>query len=889
MAQANFTPISLYFSTTPSAAPTSGNLVNGELAINITDGKLYFKNNSGAVTLLASAAGAAGDVVGPASSTDNALARFDTTTGKLIQNSVGILSDAGVLTGLTGLTSSGNVTLSALTATRIPYASTGGLLVDSANMTFDGTTLTVAGLSNTGNTTLGNASADTVTVNGTITSNLIFTDNTYDIGASGATRPRSMFLGTNLTVGNNTTVGTASGSEYIYKPGTDTATGVLRIQAGAGSAAYGGGLVLYSHSNATNPGWVVAGLSTGAAAKFAVNTWGIGGGTNVFTVDPTGLGYFAGNVAINTTPAAWTDASALLVSNYAAYGQRNIGNSDGVVSWNAQWSGGASGAGYTYRVTGDVASAYEQNGAHRFYTTPTAGTAGAGISFPVRLAISAAGYTYIGYQGTALANLNILTGGSGGGIQLNRNTSSTNPTIGESFGQYAWKGVDSANTNNAAEAMIEAYAAENHTGSSAATNLAFYTKASGVGPGSAPTLRGGISYAGQWVLGNSVSPDGNAKLTLYTGSGTNEGLSIYETSSGNNARLRIYQASAAAYYDATYSSGGNSHNFQIGSGTTFSVHANVAVVGSASPLSLFGGSALQGPSFLINQVAGVDQTAYVTGAYQPTYVGNWLARGAYRASMYQQASGGHAFFTNGSTPAGAGSTVSFTQALTIDPNSFVGINQASPTTYLEIGGIGEMLRLDGAAGNSRSIYLRNVGAGTATFLTDGTLDLRTNAAREVTLSTNDSVRRTVTSGGNMLTNTGRNSNAWTMGNMQEWVGSVTNIADAASFSLFAINNIYDNLCYELNMFVNTGGFFAYKSAGIFGYNGFTNTVLGSSTSQTITKTGTLYNETMTITNNQGSTVNQYIICVRVWGLSQGQQVSTGGQDCITSSYLTRIQ
>ena len=54
MAQAGFTPISLYFTTTAAAVPTAGNLANGELAINITDGKLYYKNNSGVVTLLAS-------------------------------------------------------------------------------------------------------------------------------------------------------------------------------------------------------------------------------------------------------------------------------------------------------------------------------------------------------------------------------------------------------------------------------------------------------------------------------------------------------------------------------------------------------------------------------------------------------------------------------------------------------------------------------------------------------------------------------------------------------------------------------------------------------------------------------------------------------------------
>jgi hypothetical protein len=42
--------------------------------------------------------GGSGDVVGPASATDNALARFDTTTGKLIQNSSATLDDSGVLT-----------------------------------------------------------------------------------------------------------------------------------------------------------------------------------------------------------------------------------------------------------------------------------------------------------------------------------------------------------------------------------------------------------------------------------------------------------------------------------------------------------------------------------------------------------------------------------------------------------------------------------------------------------------------------------------------------------------------------------------------------------------------------------------------------------------------
>ena len=102
-----------------------------------------------------------GDVVGPGSATDNALARFDLATGKLIQNSVGILSDAGALTGLTGITSSGSITFASLTAGRVTYAGTAGLLVDSASLTFDGTTLTAAGFAGPLNGTVGATTANT--------------------------------------------------------------------------------------------------------------------------------------------------------------------------------------------------------------------------------------------------------------------------------------------------------------------------------------------------------------------------------------------------------------------------------------------------------------------------------------------------------------------------------------------------------------------------------------------------------------------------------------------------------------------------------------------------------------------------------------------------------
>jgi hypothetical protein len=62
MAQTNYTPISLYYSTTAAAIPSNANLVPGELALNIQDMKLYCENAAGTVTLLASNASSTGTV-----------------------------------------------------------------------------------------------------------------------------------------------------------------------------------------------------------------------------------------------------------------------------------------------------------------------------------------------------------------------------------------------------------------------------------------------------------------------------------------------------------------------------------------------------------------------------------------------------------------------------------------------------------------------------------------------------------------------------------------------------------------------------------------------------------------------------------------------------------
>ena len=123
----------------------------------------------------------------------------------------------------------------------------------------------------------------------------------------------------------------------------------------------------------------------------------------------------------------------------------------------------------------------------------------------------------IGYSAkptATLQGLNILSGDGNGGIQLNKEDGS-NPSDGETLGSYAWKGQDGANSNAAAEASIVAIAAEDHSGSTAATSMAFNTKPTGTGPGSAPTERMRIDSSGK--VGIGITP--TAKLEVQDANG----------------------------------------------------------------------------------------------------------------------------------------------------------------------------------------------------------------------------------------------------------------------------------------------------------------------------------------------------------------------------------
>lgn len=142
MAQTGFTPIQLYSSSTATNVPLAANLATGELAINITDGKLFYKDNANAVQVIgwkvvpATAGGtgqtsyAVGDLL--YANTTTTLAKLaDVATGNaLISGGVGVAPSWGKIgltthiSGTLGVGNGGTGQSSNLTQYGVVYGST---------------------------------------------------------------------------------------------------------------------------------------------------------------------------------------------------------------------------------------------------------------------------------------------------------------------------------------------------------------------------------------------------------------------------------------------------------------------------------------------------------------------------------------------------------------------------------------------------------------------------------------------------------------------------------------------------------------------------------------------------------------------------------------------
>lgn len=133
MAQTGYTPILLYGSTTSTNVPLAGNLTTSasgvEVAVNAADGKLFYKDSGGTVQVLATKG--TGTIGG-----SNTQVQF---------NNNGVLGGASGLTWDGTFLTANSIKNTALTSGRVTFAGASGLLTDSSNLTWNGSTFAITG------------------------------------------------------------------------------------------------------------------------------------------------------------------------------------------------------------------------------------------------------------------------------------------------------------------------------------------------------------------------------------------------------------------------------------------------------------------------------------------------------------------------------------------------------------------------------------------------------------------------------------------------------------------------------------------------------------------------------------------------------------------------
>jgi len=424
MAQTGYTPISIYYSSTASNTPTAGNLVAGELAINTADGKLFYKDSAGVVQVIGTKGG-----VG------------SSTTTQVLYNS-------------------------------------SGLVVGSANLTFNGTTLTTANDASISGLTVGKGGgAD---------------------GSSTAVGYQALVNGTNPTY--STVFGYQAGAG-ITTGTTNTAIGRGSLSSGTTTGSSNTGIGNYSLNKLSTGNGNFAGGDSALSAN-TTGSYNVGVGTqslaaNTTASNNTAVGYQAG---YSNTTGAFTTA----LGNQAGYSLTTGGGGGGYSVFVGYRAG--------YSITTNSYSCMVGTGAGYFST-------GGGNTFVGSSSTSGFG---AGYNMTTGGNNTILGGfdGNQGGLDIRTASNyivlsdgAGNPRqVIDSSGNVIVNGTTSqgkltvygnnAIWGNSPTANQGALAVQNsavNTGTSASL-VAFQVGTSGIGTGV-----GSISYNGTLTVYSTTS------------------------------------------------------------------------------------------------------------------------------------------------------------------------------------------------------------------------------------------------------------------------------------------------------------------------------------------------------------------------------------------------
>jgi hypothetical protein len=413
------------------------------------------------------------------------------------------------------------------------------------------TTLNASGATTLdGTVALGNAAGDLITVPGTVNSNLIFTDNTYDIGASGATRPRNLFLAGAATVGGNLSVGgtltltggvNLNGNVTVGDASTDTLTINSTITSNliftdntydigasgatrprnlflAGNATIGGAQTLTgaltvdstTDSSSTTTGSIQTDGGVGIAkALFVGTTANIAGALTVNTTALVSSG--TNNIGINT-------ASPL--TNGATYGTLTINGSNG---------------GAIQFATAGASIAQIYNDGNALFINPATGkTLSLQIASSTVASVSSTGVAVTGTLSASGPANNIATFNSthANGLYLSWKTSGTDRAYMGSASSISTVGtIDDTDIYAIGKLrffgdnQVASYATVSSTGLAVTGTLSATINTGGYGYVSTLRNSGGISAlqiigtaAGPTTGGGSIAATGGGVLTLFAGS-----------------------------------------------------------------------------------------------------------------------------------------------------------------------------------------------------------------------------------------------------------------------------------------------------------------------------------------------------------------------------------
>ena len=391
MAQTGYVPISLYYSTTAATAPTAANLVSGELAINITDGILFYKDNAGVVQTLATKAATSGSYtsITLTGGTANGVAYLNgskvLTTGSALTfdgTNLGVggsgtsrihainNTDAFSIVGLFENTSTGTSAQSAIRAKAGTNTATLGMNGSgvSGAVAYFGSDQATPLLFYTGN------SYQYWQINGS--EQMRLTSTGLGIGtsspgarvdAAGNIRVSYAASAANASlIANNTSSAASSTSQIIA---TNDASRALRIQysssGGIGGSAISGGFTGEMGQVFTDNNYPLS-IGTGGVARLNIDT--------------------SGNLGLGVTPSAWAGASVnYYTMQFGVSAITNVANNAAEFVYNQYIDA----SGTRRYISNNVATRYRMDSGHSWYTAPS-GTAGDTITFTQALTLTAA-------------------------------------------------------------------------------------------------------------------------------------------------------------------------------------------------------------------------------------------------------------------------------------------------------------------------------------------------------------------------------------------------------------------------------------------------------------------------------------------------------------------